>query len=106
MMSRTEERRTGSFRTRVEEGMIGGRRKGVGQETSHVPEDLVWLVAQLEIEPAQFAVVSAHDKVLAQWVDVHGRDPLNARLQRLEQLLFRKVVYPHIALRLNGYKAS
>ena len=91
----------GSFRTRVEEGMIGGKRKGVGQETAHVPEDLVWLVAQLEVEPAQLLVVPADDEVVAERVDVHARDPSDAGLERLEQLLLGKVVYSHEALGLS-----
>ena len=88
----------GSFRTRVEEGMIGGKRKGVGQETAHVPEDLVWLVAQLEVEPAQLLVVPADDEVVARRVDVHGRDPADAGRQRFEERLLRQVVHPHISL--------
>ena len=92
----------GSFRTRVEEGMIGGKRKGVGQETAHVPEDLVRLVAQLEVEPAQLLVVPADDEVVARRVDVHGRDPADAGRQRFEERLLRQVVHPHISLCLMG----
>ena len=65
-----------------------------------LPENLVRLVAQLQIEPAEFAVVSSDDEMVAKRVDVHRRYPLDPWLQRLEQLLLRKVVNPHIALGL------
>lgn len=42
------------------------------QRTDYVPKDFVWLVAQLEVEPAQLAVVAADDEVLARGVHVHA----------------------------------
>ena len=71
-----------------------------------VPEDLVRLVAQLEVEPAQLAVVSAHDEVVAGRVHVHGRDPARAGRQRFQERLLREVVHAHIALCLQQVQSE
>ena len=73
-------------------------------QTEHVPEDFVRLVAELEVEPAQLAVVPADDEVVARGVHVHRGDPADAWGQRLEQLLLGEVVHPHVSLRLCGVR--
>lgn len=42
------------------------------------PENLVRLVAQLEVEPAELAVVPAHDQMISGGMHVQRRDPFES----------------------------
>ena len=53
------------------------------------PKHLVRLVAQLEIKPAELAVVPSHYKMVAGGVHIQTRDPSDAREERLHELLPR-----------------
>ena len=65
-----------------------------------VAQDLVRLVGELEVEPAELAVVPADEEVLARGVDVHGGDPAQAGLEGLDELLGGEVVDADVALGL------
>lgn len=69
-------------------------------EEGNLPEDFVWLRAQFQIEPAELAVVTTYDEVVAGRVDVHRGDPPASGRESFEELLFGEVVHPHVALRL------
>ena len=66
--------------------------------TSVVSEHLVRFVAQLEVEPAQFTVVAAHDEMVAGGMHVKTGDPFDAGDKCLEERLTREVVQAHVAL--------
>ena len=62
------------------------------------PKHLVRLVAQLEIEPAELAVVPSHYKMVAGRMHIQTRDPSDAREVRLHELLPRQIVQSNISL--------
>lgn len=64
-----------------------------------VPERLVRLAAQVEVEPAELLVVTSNDEVVSERVDVDRRQPLETRLERLDERLANKVVQSDVSLR-------
>lgn len=64
------------------------------------PHNFVGFVAKFQIEPTQLSVVSSNDEVVARWMNIHGRYPFYPRYKGLQKLLFRKIVNPHVLLRL------
>lgn len=64
-----------------------------------LPERLVWLERQVQVEPTQFLIVTTHKDVIARRVDIQTTDPLDTRLQGLDQCLTGKIVQSDVALR-------
>lgn len=38
----------------------------------YLPENLIRLVTQFQIEPAQFPIVTSNNQVISEWMNVHG----------------------------------
>ena len=58
-----------------------------------------WSGGEIEIEPGESAVVGSNNNVVSGRMHVHGGDPLDARLQLVDESLFDEVVDLHLCLR-------
>ena len=67
-----------------------------------IPKNFVWLVAEVEIEPAELPIISADDDMVPRGMYVHAGDPFDTRHEGLEQRLLCQIVYPHVLLSLGG----
>lgn len=66
------------------------------------PQGLVRLRTQVQVEPTQLLVITSDDQVVPARVNVHARDPLETRHERLEELLAHQVVQADVSLGLSA----
>ena len=64
-----------------------------------LPEGFVRLQREVQVEPTQFLVVTAHQDVVTGGVNVQTTDPLDSRLQCLDQDLTGEIVQSDVTLR-------
>ena len=57
-----------------------------------IPEDLVRLLAEFEVEPAKFSIITPHNEMVTGWVNVHRRYPPNARVEQVQELLLGQII--------------
>jgi hypothetical protein len=57
-----------------------------------VPENLVRLLTEFEVKPAQLPIITADDEMVARRVDVHRRYPPNARVEHFQELLLGQII--------------
>ena len=65
-----------------------------------MPQCLIGLGRQVQIEPKEPAVISSDEDVITAWMNGNGRDPLGTSHQFLGQFLFQQVVDSDVTLRL------
>ena len=54
---------------------------------------------EIEIEPGESAIVRSDDDIVSGGMNIHRGDPLDSRLQLVDECLFDKVVDLHLSLR-------
>ena len=54
---------------------------------------------EIEIEPRESAIVRSDDDIVSGGMNIHGGDPLDSRLQLVDECLFDEVVDLHLSLR-------
>ena len=65
-----------------------------------IPENFIRFFTEFEVKPAKLSIVTTDDQVISRWMDIHRRNPANARSEHFQELLLGQVIDPNIALRL------
>jgi hypothetical protein len=68
------------------------RRKNTIEYAWLIPEDLVRLLAEFEVKPAQLAIITADNEMVTRRVNVHRRYPPNAGVEHFQELLLGQII--------------
>lgn len=84
----------------------GSAIRGIRSRVVDSPQGLVRLGAQIQVEPAQLLVITSHDQVIPERMNVQARDPLETRHQGLDELLADEIVQADVSLGLQERSAD
>ena len=68
------------------------------QSVRVIPQRLVWLVREIQVEPCKAFVLRPDNHVVSTWVDGHASDSTAAAQELLRERLFGEVVDPDMVL--------
>jgi hypothetical protein len=68
------------------------------RDEMHIPQSLVRFRRQVHVKPTKLLVITPDHDIVSTRVDIQTTDPLETRLQRLEQLLACQIVQTDITL--------